>query len=235
MSVLPFPSTSPLSGLSKVLTAEKLCQSRAELKSATFKKRSIHLSDAPGEEHKVAFPVSIHIDGLDHIAGIVPNAVQPQRRPVHPRSKGKRFAQIAPDSAETRKRSVAYSYIPIAYLRKREVWVVRGMNGEYTAVLKNEDKWWIGWIEEFPDVNCRERTREELIESLKPTLREALELASAPLESRRRRSISSTSPKPFMTASIDQSGNLSGLCAAGLIRSNSFSSLRSIVSLSSPA
>jgi predicted RNase H-like HicB family nuclease len=50
-----------------------------------------------------------------------------------------------------------------------------GMNEEYTAVLKNEDNWWIGWIEEVPGVNCQEHTQEELVESLKITLREALE------------------------------------------------------------
>jgi len=49
------------------------------------------------------------------------------------------------------------------------------MNNEYTAVVKKEDTWWIGWIEEVPGVNCQERSREELIESLKVTLREALE------------------------------------------------------------
>jgi predicted RNase H-like HicB family nuclease len=45
----------------------------------------------------------------------------------------------------------------------------------YTAVLKPSGTWWIGWIEEVPGVNCQERTREELLESLKVTLREALE------------------------------------------------------------
>ncbi len=49
------------------------------------------------------------------------------------------------------------------------------MNREYTAVIKQEDGWWIGWIEEIPGVNCQERTREELLESLRETLREALE------------------------------------------------------------
>jgi predicted RNase H-like HicB family nuclease len=50
------------------------------------------------------------------------------------------------------------------------------MNNEYTAVMKEEGGWWIGWIEEVPGVNCQERSREELIESLKATLKEALEL-----------------------------------------------------------
>jgi len=50
------------------------------------------------------------------------------------------------------------------------------MKGAYTAVLKKSDQWWIGWIEEVPGVNCQERTRDELIESLRTTLREAIEL-----------------------------------------------------------
>jgi predicted RNase H-like HicB family nuclease len=49
------------------------------------------------------------------------------------------------------------------------------MNIEYTAVVKQDGDWWIGWIEEVPGVNCQERTYEELKETLKVTLREALE------------------------------------------------------------
>jgi predicted RNase H-like HicB family nuclease len=49
------------------------------------------------------------------------------------------------------------------------------MNTQYTAILKQSGDWWIGWIEEIPGVNCQERTREELIESLRLTLKEALE------------------------------------------------------------
>jgi predicted RNase H-like HicB family nuclease len=47
---------------------------------------------------------------------------------------------------------------------------------EYTAVVKQDDAWWIGWIEEVPGVNCQERTREQLLDSLKDALREALEM-----------------------------------------------------------
>jgi predicted RNase H-like HicB family nuclease len=47
---------------------------------------------------------------------------------------------------------------------------------QYTAVVKESDGWWIGWIEEVPGVNCQEATREELLDSLRETLREALEL-----------------------------------------------------------
>lgn len=49
------------------------------------------------------------------------------------------------------------------------------MNAEYTAIVKQEGDWWIGWIEEIPGVNCQEHTREELMESLRATLKEALE------------------------------------------------------------
>jgi predicted RNase H-like HicB family nuclease len=48
------------------------------------------------------------------------------------------------------------------------------MHGEYTALVKQDGEWWIGWIEEVPGVNCQERTREELLDSLRETLREAL-------------------------------------------------------------
>jgi hypothetical protein len=45
----------------------------------------------------------------------------------------------------------------------------------YKAVIKQDGDWWIGWIEEVPGVNCQERTRERLIESLRLTLNEALD------------------------------------------------------------
>ena len=50
------------------------------------------------------------------------------------------------------------------------------MSQTYTAVIKRSGAWCIGWIEEIPGVNCQERTREELLETLKITLREALQL-----------------------------------------------------------
>lgn len=51
------------------------------------------------------------------------------------------------------------------------------MRSEYTAVITQEGDWWIGWIEEVPGVNCQERTHDELVESLRVMLREALDLA----------------------------------------------------------
>ena len=49
------------------------------------------------------------------------------------------------------------------------------MNSKYTAIIKQDNDWWIGCIEEVPGVNCQEKTREQLIESLRVTLQEALE------------------------------------------------------------
>jgi predicted RNase H-like HicB family nuclease len=48
------------------------------------------------------------------------------------------------------------------------------MNNKYTAVIKQDGDWWLGWIEEIPGVNCQEATHDELIETLKITLQEAL-------------------------------------------------------------
>jgi hypothetical protein len=48
------------------------------------------------------------------------------------------------------------------------------MNNKYTAVIKQDGDWWLGWIEEIPGVNCQELSHDELIESLKITLQEAL-------------------------------------------------------------
>ncbi|MGH8672769.1 MAG: hypothetical protein ACREVG_00490 [Burkholderiales bacterium] len=50
------------------------------------------------------------------------------------------------------------------------------MKPTYTAVVKRDGRWWIGWIEEVPGVNCQERTRKVLLESLRVTLHEALEM-----------------------------------------------------------
>lgn len=49
------------------------------------------------------------------------------------------------------------------------------MKNNFTAVVKRDGDWWIGWIEEVPGANCQEATREELFETLQITLREALE------------------------------------------------------------
>jgi predicted RNase H-like HicB family nuclease len=49
------------------------------------------------------------------------------------------------------------------------------MKNKYTAVIKQDSGWWIGWIEEIPGVNCQGKTRAELKKNLRSALSEALE------------------------------------------------------------
>jgi len=53
------------------------------------------------------------------------------------------------------------------------------MSQTYTAVIKQDEGAWIGWIEEVPGVNCQEATRQDLLASLRITLAEALEFNRA--------------------------------------------------------
>ncbi len=45
----------------------------------------------------------------------------------------------------------------------------------FTAVIRQDGPWWIGWVEELPGVNAQEQSREALLELLRKVLREALE------------------------------------------------------------
>ena len=47
---------------------------------------------------------------------------------------------------------------------------------QYTAVVKQDGNWRVGWIEEVPGVNCQEQSREELLDTLRVTLQEAIEM-----------------------------------------------------------
>jgi predicted RNase H-like HicB family nuclease len=49
------------------------------------------------------------------------------------------------------------------------------MTSAFTAIIKESNGWWIGWIEEVPGVNAQERSKEELLASLREVLKEALE------------------------------------------------------------
>jgi predicted RNase H-like HicB family nuclease len=53
------------------------------------------------------------------------------------------------------------------------------MAGNYTAVVQQDGKWWIGWVEEVPGVNSQGRTRAELLDNLRDALEEALEMNRA--------------------------------------------------------
>ena len=49
------------------------------------------------------------------------------------------------------------------------------MNTTFTAIIKKDGPWWIGWIEEVSGVNAQEETKEKLLSSLREILSEALE------------------------------------------------------------
>jgi hypothetical protein len=46
----------------------------------------------------------------------------------------------------------------------------------YTAIVRQDGPWWVGWIEEIPGGNCQESTRDQLIETLRETLREPIDM-----------------------------------------------------------
>lgn len=50
------------------------------------------------------------------------------------------------------------------------------MDTQFTAIVKKDGNWWIGWVEEVRGVNAQESTKEELIESLREALIDILAL-----------------------------------------------------------
>ena len=50
------------------------------------------------------------------------------------------------------------------------------MKQTYTAVIQKSDGWWIGWVQEIRGINCQERTKKELLDSLKSAVEDMLEL-----------------------------------------------------------
>jgi predicted RNase H-like HicB family nuclease len=75
-----------------------------------------------------------------------------------PRLKSKNFSALAPG---------AFS-VKIAFVAST-----------FTAITKKDGDWWIGWIGEVPGVNAQEKTKDELLASLKEILGEALEFNRA--------------------------------------------------------
>jgi predicted RNase H-like HicB family nuclease len=49
------------------------------------------------------------------------------------------------------------------------------MKNRFTAVIKKDEGWWIGWVAEIPGVNSQGKTRAELVKNLRSALKEALE------------------------------------------------------------
>ena len=52
---------------------------------------------------------------------------------------------------------------------------MKAMKNKFTAVIKKDSGWWIGWIEEIPGVNSQGKTKAELVKNLRSALSEALE------------------------------------------------------------
>ncbi len=44
----------------------------------------------------------------------------------------------------------------------------------FSAVCKQQDGWWIGWIAEVPGINGQEVTQAALLDSLRQALRDAI-------------------------------------------------------------
>ena len=54
--------------------------------------------------------------------------------------------------------------------------ILEGELGEtFTLLLEQKDEAWVGWIEELPEVNCIEATKEDALEMLHVNLEETLE------------------------------------------------------------
>jgi hypothetical protein len=41
------------------------------------------------------------------------------------------------------------------------------MKAEFTAIVRKDGDWWVGWIEEIPGANAQERSKDELMISLR--------------------------------------------------------------------
>ena len=50
------------------------------------------------------------------------------------------------------------------------------MSTELTAIIKQDGDWWIGWVEEIPGANAQEKTKEELLISLREAASDLIEL-----------------------------------------------------------
>jgi len=46
---------------------------------------------------------------------------------------------------------------------------------KYRAIIKQTDDWWIGWLLDLPGVNAQEKTKEELMASLRIGAQDMLE------------------------------------------------------------
>lgn len=50
------------------------------------------------------------------------------------------------------------TFLHIPFVLRFSIRQIAGMNGTYTAVINQDEGWWIGWMKEVPGVNCQGRT-----------------------------------------------------------------------------
>jgi predicted RNase H-like HicB family nuclease len=50
------------------------------------------------------------------------------------------------------------------------------MKAKFTAIVKRDGDWLLGWVEEVPGANAQEKTKEELVISLREAVKDILEL-----------------------------------------------------------
>jgi predicted RNase H-like HicB family nuclease len=50
------------------------------------------------------------------------------------------------------------------------------MKRNFTAVVKQDEGWWIGWVEEISGVNSQGKTRAELLKNLRSASKEAVNM-----------------------------------------------------------
>ena len=50
------------------------------------------------------------------------------------------------------------------------------MKAEFTAIVKKDGDWWVGWIEEIPGANAQEKSKDELIISLREAAKDIIDL-----------------------------------------------------------
>ena len=46
----------------------------------------------------------------------------------------------------------------------------------FNAIIRKDEGWWIGWVQEIPGVNSQGKTRTQLLKNLRSALREAIEM-----------------------------------------------------------
>jgi hypothetical protein len=51
---------------------------------------------------------------------------------------------------------------------------------QYRAIIKKSGQWWIGWLIDLPGVNAQEKTKKELLESLRGCAHEMLDMPFEP-------------------------------------------------------